>query len=297
MHRRSGRGSRSGGSSGGGAPSGVPGGAAPPLANPGGSGAAAALGLGAASHYASPSVAHLLATQAAGAAPPSAADKIARELFVGNTPPGTSEVLLMQFLNGALRRVGLCGPGATPIMNCRTNAKFAFVECATVEDANRGLNLNGIPFLGASLRVSRPSKYGGPHVPSQTWQQLTGQPLPPGMVPVPENSSIGGPEEKITRELFVGNTTPEMTESMLKDFLGRAMEQVGLTRAPGNPVRNAFNNDRPLVPSAQPRSHPAPRGRSWPAASRASSPSSSCAVRRRPRVRSTSTTSPTWALS
>lgn len=164
-----------------------------------------------------------------------AQDKINRELFVGNTPPGTSEALLMQFLNGAMRRVGLCAPDATPILNCRTNAKFAFVELASFDDANRALNVNGIPFLGASLRVSRPSKYAGPHIPSQTWQQLTGQPLPPGMTPVPENTG-GSPDEKINRELFVGNTTPEMTESMLKDFLGRALEQVGLTTMPGNPI-------------------------------------------------------------
>lgn len=177
-----------------------------------------------------------------------AQDKISRELFVGNVPPGTSEALLMQFLNGAMRRVGLCGAADSPIVNCRTNAKFAFVECVNADLAAVALNLNGIPFLGASLRVSRPSKYGGPHTPSQTWQQLTGQPLPEGMTPVPENpcgNVIGpggvlitssSPEEKLQRELFVGNTTPEMTESMLKDFLGRALEQVGLTIMPGNPI-------------------------------------------------------------
>eukprot|EP00957_Ditylum_brightwellii_P168092 12796977-Ditylum_brightwellii.AAC.1 len=33
-----------------------------------------------------------------------AQDKVNRELFVGNTPPGTSEALLTQFLNGAMRR-------------------------------------------------------------------------------------------------------------------------------------------------------------------------------------------------
>ena len=85
-------------------------------------------------------------------------DKINRELFVGNVPPGTSEALLMQFLNGAMRRVGLCGPADTPIVNCRTNSKFAFIEITSQEMAAVTLNLNGIPFLGASLRVSRPSK-------------------------------------------------------------------------------------------------------------------------------------------
>jgi len=168
----------------------------------------------------------------------SAQDKINRELFVGNTPPGTSEALLMQFLSGAMRKTNLCSPDATPILACRTNQKFAFIECASVDTANKALNLNGIPFLGASLRVSRPSKYAGPHIPSLTWQQLTGQPLPPGMTPVPENNGLGGgsAEEKLNRELFIGNTTPEMTEAMLRDFLGRAMEQVGLTRMPGNPI-------------------------------------------------------------
>ena len=91
--------------------------------------------------------------------------------------------------------------GVTPILNCWTNAKFDFEETATIEDANRALNLNGVPFLSTSLRVSRPFKYGGPYVPSQTRQQLTGQPLPLGMVPVPENSGVG-PEEKIYREVI-----------------------------------------------------------------------------------------------
>jgi RNA recognition motif. (a.k.a. RRM, RBD, or RNP domain) len=40
----------------------------------------------------------------------------------------------------------------------------------------------------------------------------------------------------IHSELFVGNTTPEMTDQMLKDFLGSAMEQVGLSIMNGNPI-------------------------------------------------------------
>jgi splicing factor U2AF subunit len=157
-----------------------------------------------------------------------AQDKINRELFVGNTPPGTSEMLLLQFFNAAMRRVKLCPPTASPIVQCRVSAKFAFVECATIQDANNCLNLSGIPFLGSSLKVSRPSKYNGPFVPSKTWQELTGQALPSGVV--------DPSEEKLNRELFIGNTTPEMTGEMLMDFLGKAMEQVGLTIMPGNPI-------------------------------------------------------------
>jgi RNA recognition motif. (a.k.a. RRM, RBD, or RNP domain) len=69
----------------------------------------------------------------------------------------------------------------------------------------------------------------GPPTPSQTWQLLTGQVLPMGF-------ALDAEQEKVNRELFVGNTTPEMTEGMLKEFLGNAMLQVGLNVLPGNPI-------------------------------------------------------------
>mmetsp|Transcript_37308 Transcript_37308/g.42622 ORF Transcript_37308/g.42622 Transcript_37308/m.42622 type:complete len:360 (-) Transcript_37308:89-1168(-) len=157
-------------------------------------------------------------------------EKINRELFVGNTPPGTSELLLMQFLNAAMRRIQLCQPHETPILTCRVNQKFAFIECITSDMANKALNMNGIPFLGAILKLSRPSKYVGPIVQYKTWQELTGQAIPAGAV------LDASAEEKVNRELFIGNTTPEMTESMIREFLGNAMIQVGLNSMPGNPI-------------------------------------------------------------
>jgi splicing factor U2AF subunit len=159
----------------------------------------------------------------------SAQDKISRELFVGNTPPGTSELLLLHFCNAAMRRVHLCQPNETPILNCRVNQKFSFIELANPDMATRALNLNGVPFLGAILKVSRPSKYNGPLTPSTTWQQFTGATLP-------EGAAMDSEQEKLQRELFLGNTTPEMTDTMLRNFLGDAMQQVGLTTAPGNPI-------------------------------------------------------------
>ena len=156
-----------------------------------------------------------------------AQDKINRELFVGNTPAGTSELLLQHFVNAALRRSGLCGPYESPVINARVNSKFAFVELNSIEMANKCLNLNGIPFLHVQLKICRPSKYVGPVVPAITWFQLTGQ----------DANNMFDPElEKLQRELFVGNTTPEMTAQMLQDFLGNAMQQVGLCTAPGNPI-------------------------------------------------------------
>lgn len=157
-------------------------------------------------------------------------DKLSRELFIGNTPIGTSELLLSHFLNAAMRRVGLCSSHETPILSTRVSSKFAFVEMVSPEMANQALNLNGIPFLTTVLKISRPSKYAGPDSPAKTWQQLTGQSLPTGVPLDPE-------QDKLSRELFVGNTTQEMSETMLKEFLGNAMIQVGLNTLPGNPIQ------------------------------------------------------------
>jgi splicing factor U2AF 65 kDa subunit len=171
-----------------------------------------------------------------------------RELFVGNTPPGTNELVLLEFLNLAMRHVKLTNrpEGQDPIMTCRMNQKFAFVELRSAEEANRMLSLTNIPFMGALLKIGRPSKYVGPHTPAKTWQQLIAEQSGGGVTaaaPVSSALSVSSmqgpvvdPNTKIYRELFVGNTSPEMSEQAILEFIGGAMEKMGLSSAPGNPV-------------------------------------------------------------
>lgn len=100
--------------------------------------------------------------------------------------------------------------------------------------ATKVLNINGIPFHGFKLKISCPSKYIGPVFQHQTWQELTGKVLPYHTI------LDSSPDERRKRELFLGNTTPEMTNSMLQDFLGDAMVKVGLNVLPGRPVLACF---------------------------------------------------------
>lgn len=158
-----------------------------------------------------------------------ATTKTSRELFVGNTPEGTQESVLMEFLNAALIKVNLTTMPGNPIVQCRVSNKFAFIELRSVEETNACLNITGIPFMGSMLKVGRPSKYTGPQVQATTWQQLT------GAVSADDANAID-PSTKVYRELFIGNTSPEMNEVELQDFLGAAMQQVGLTMKPGNPI-------------------------------------------------------------
>jgi RNA recognition motif-containing protein len=115
-------------------------------------------------------------------------------------------------------------------MSCQINAgNFAFVELLNADYANKCLNLNGVLFLNSRIKVGRPKKYVGPFVVAKSWQALTGESLTVDAV-------LDSEAEKVNRELFVGNTTPEMTDQMLMDFLGSAMEQVGLNIMDGNPI-------------------------------------------------------------
>jgi len=164
-----------------------------------------------------------------------------KELFIGNIPPGTTDVVLTEFITAAMRQVRMAGPGEIPIVTCRMNPKFAFIECRTVEATNNCLNLNGIPFMGQMLKIGRPAKYSGPNIPALTWQQLTGQNVATVALPPPVTTDE---TTKKFRELFVGNTSPEMTEIALREFIGGAMHKMGLTFAPDNPILNVRLNGR-----------------------------------------------------
>jgi hypothetical protein len=101
-----------------------------------------------------------------------------RELFVGNIPSNIDERFLLSFLNGAMRHANLVPRHETPCLSCQINSgNFAFVEMLNGDVANKCLNLNGILFLNARIKVGRPKKYSGPFVVTKTWQELTGDTL------------------------------------------------------------------------------------------------------------------------
>ena len=83
-----------------------------------------------------------------------------------------TESMIREFLGKAMEQVGLSkGPG-NPINACRVSGKFAFIELRSREEAENALNLNNIPYLGAMLRVGRPSKYTGPITPHGNWEDI-----------------------------------------------------------------------------------------------------------------------------
>ena len=177
--------------------------------------------------------------------PVSTGPKEFRELFVGNVVgTGCTDIALKEYLNDAMRKVGLVTGPEDPIISCRMNQKFSFIELRSIEDCNNALNLNGIPFMGQNLKVSRPAKYVGPMVAAKTWQQLTGQDSLPATVAT-TTELVVDPSTKLYREIFVGNTSPDMTEAHIKDFIGGALMQMGLACSGNeNPVLQVRVNQK-----------------------------------------------------
>mmetsp|Transcript_35668 Transcript_35668/g.42979 ORF Transcript_35668/g.42979 Transcript_35668/m.42979 type:complete len:417 (+) Transcript_35668:28-1278(+) len=82
------------------------------------------------------------------------------ELNIKNIPRGKNSNNLIKFITNTMQERKLCEPGACPIVFCRRPRKFcgrltSFVECATIEDANKALSLDGILFEGSTLSIYR----------------------------------------------------------------------------------------------------------------------------------------------
>lgn len=96
-----------------------------------------------------------------------AAQKPARELYVGNLPPNVTGPQLQEFLSTIVLQVGLTTQPGTPIVHTwlSTDGHFAFCEMRTVEECTLALLLNQLPLLNQPLKFGRPRSYMGPPLP------------------------------------------------------------------------------------------------------------------------------------
>jgi len=174
-----------------------------------------------------------------------ASTKTRRELFIGNTPTGTTERVLIDHVNAAMVTAKMCLQPVPPVISCRVSPAFAFIELRSIEETDRCLSLTGLPFMGATLKVGRPSKYEGPITIASNWAQVV---FELGELDNPSTASAnllraGGVDmsgtahenDKSKRELFIGNVPAGAHEESLQSFLVLVATQVGLLASGGNP--------------------------------------------------------------
>jgi hypothetical protein len=180
-----------------------------------------------------------------------------RQLFVGNVQISqTNPEELCEFLNKAMRDSGMVGRDQPdPIIQCRLTGKYGFLDFSNSHDCTVGLNLNNISFKGENLKIGRPVKYTGPITFGKTWQEYTssfaddsGGPLhhshPSHRHPQSQHT-IGDLTTKPFREIFIGHTLPEMSDTYLMDFLGNAMLKLGMSNSGlENPFLSIMTNGK-----------------------------------------------------
>mmetsp|Transcript_35038 Transcript_35038/g.42868 ORF Transcript_35038/g.42868 Transcript_35038/m.42868 type:complete len:317 (+) Transcript_35038:66-1016(+) len=88
-----------------------------------------------------------------------ASDKQGCCIFVKNLPRGVSPQIVVQFFNRVMDRSGLSTSSHKSVIRCRMSGNFAFVVCASNEDANKVMELDGVSLLGSKLRISSSSRY------------------------------------------------------------------------------------------------------------------------------------------
>ncbi len=82
----------------------------------------------------------------------------AKELYVGNLPPGTTVFGLIDRLNDILVEMGATIMPGKPIVSgwLGGEGQFAFLQLRTPEECNNSLSLNGFNLDGYQLKVGRP---------------------------------------------------------------------------------------------------------------------------------------------
>lgn len=161
-------------------------------------------------------------------------DKDSKELFVGNVVDSdASENNLCLFLNSAMRQLGLVRPADEPIIACRKSKNYCFVVFESSVECSMAINMTGIPFKDAALKLKRPAEYTGPTNSIFTWEDFVPQPKMQRSLPIAPAaaSAVPHPGTLLLREIFVGNTNADMTDQALKDFIGGAMMKMGLSHS------------------------------------------------------------------
>lgn len=164
-----------------------------------------------------------------------------KELFVGNLVDESITMSTLRLLiNTAMRKLGLVSGSEEPVLICRMSNKFCgFIEFRSMNDASKAINMTGIPFRGNPLKINRPAKFIGPNNSIFTWQDLVPirKAAPYAGTVTAATSSAPHPGTKPYREIFVGNTNSDMTETSLREVIGGAMMKMGLSYSRNeNPV-------------------------------------------------------------
>ena len=147
--------------------------------------------------------------------------KPARELYIGNLPPGVTIPQLTQFLNTTLKNLGVCDEKGT-VMSCWINegGHFAFVEFRTIEESNSAMiYLSGMQIGQFQLKVGRPKTMGpgGPPMPPSLLESLNmSLPIPSN---IPGYTGISTTNTDTSNVVLMTNLPAAISEEQVRELI------------------------------------------------------------------------------
>ena len=164
--------------------------------------------------------------------------------------PGMAD-LLKEFLQNTLACVGsqkLTRTGSKLIRDCDIedngiDGLSAIATFSSTQAATEALILDKVPFMGTRLSLKRPNSYIGPKDPAIDWKFLQDN-RRRGVIFNSASFASSPKENEISRELVLENVPTKATNKILKLFLRSALEQIGMSEAPGSPITKfSFEKD------------------------------------------------------
>eukprot|EP00916_Digyalum_oweni_P017100 GHVL01027997.1.p1 GENE.GHVL01027997.1~~GHVL01027997.1.p1 ORF type:complete len:709 (+),score=117.98 GHVL01027997.1:40-2127(+) len=145
-------------------------------------------------------------------------DKVSRELYVSNLPYGVSAEMITDYINALIvdRRLNIMPGGPVLRTSITMDAQHVFCEFRTVEEATKGLELNGHVWNGSALKVGRPRLAEG--MPALTYGEV-GRSVNDNCV-----AASGDVEDVpvlpiMNERLCISNVPKSMTEQQIREFL------------------------------------------------------------------------------
>jgi RNA recognition motif-containing protein len=163
-------------------------------------------------------------------------------LFLGNLTTQMTEDRLREFLLSTMKYTGLlqsCSSsgsrksfGKSPIEKVQLHDRYAFITFSSARDAAQALHLDRVPFLGTELRIRRKAGWNQEEESVENWRDVLSRHI--ASLPLFDCDVSNDKQSLVVVSNLPSSNT--YSDQVLVDFLGSAMQQVGINFYRGSPV-------------------------------------------------------------
>jgi splicing factor U2AF 65 kDa subunit len=149
---------------------------------------------------------------------PSQQTRHARRIYVGNLSE-TSEEEIGAFFLDLIKKACINPPKGNPILSVYLNKerKFSFIEFSTIELANAIMELDGLLFHGAPVKIKHANDYAPQNLPIEIRDKK--EPMRLEVIPMERATGVVGTGSSAANRIFIGGIPNAINEPELRELL------------------------------------------------------------------------------